>query len=1030
VDADKRIRVVRGMSEKMPGGTRSRATPSSERDATLREAEDAEVASAGPRLPVAGQRVAQRYTVLSPLGTGGMAVVMAAYDARLDRRVALKLLHPETAQDGKTLGDRSTRMLREAHAMARVSHPNVVSVFDAGQLEDGQLFIAMEIVEGQTLRHWCRAPGRTWREVLRAYLEAGRGLAAAHAVGIIHRDFKPNNVLVGTDGRIKVSDFGVARLGNLSWTPTSSSSSSQEEDEALSSTGEDSGKRALTQTGALMGTPRYMAPELWAGRPADERTDLYSFCTALYEGLYRQRPFPNLKLKELVAMKAAGRWLPPPARTEVPAWVTRAVLHGLSPAPEDRPPSLEALLAALADDPAQRRQGRLRMVALAGAVAVLAGVTPWAVTRHPERRCGLPEERLSGLWDKPARQRLRDALLETRLAFAQATAERVDAGLSAYALDWARQRTEVCEAESGSTAQPASLLALRTECLEQRRGQLKALVEVLARGPDPDIPTRAVQAVQSLSPLSDCADARGLASAVSPPESSAVRLKLVPLRAQVDRVQALEAAGKYREGLALGQELLPEVQGLGYAPLEGRLLFLISRIKNLLGDADGALAAAWKGLMAASRGKDDRLGARILGQSVWILGVQRQKTQEALALVPAAEAAMERADDDQVRLDVENILGSFLYNAGRYEDARQRLERASALIEGSALPDNNKIIWPLLNLAIIYRAFGRYDEAKRTLDRALALVQRVLGPEHPTVTAALNNLALLLSHQGHHEEARARIEEALALKRKVQGAEHPDMAVLESSLGEVLLPQALYDEALAAIENGLRIASKTVGTTSPRYAGLLLDRVDLELRLGRYEEARRDTGQARLIYERTGHDLLRDAKVREGQLLYEEGQYAKARGVFEDVLPRFEKELGTVPPQVALVHVALGRALIRLGELGGAEHHLEQARATLETTLGPQSYRLAPPLLGQGELLLARHQVAQAVLVLERSLALASPEWKPEVQQVLAEALFQDGSLRSRALALAREARSQYRRVGNAPKRAEVERWLARHGGS
>jgi len=156
-----------------------------------------------------GRTLAGRYTLLGTLGQGGMGLVLAAYDARLDRRVALKLLR--SRRGSRSEKTEEARLLREAQAMARLNHPNVVAVYDAGTLENGSVFIAMEYVQGQTLSRWRQQQERSWREVLGVYLAAGQGLPAAHAAGLVHRDFKPDNVLVGEDGRVKVTDFGLAR---------------------------------------------------------------------------------------------------------------------------------------------------------------------------------------------------------------------------------------------------------------------------------------------------------------------------------------------------------------------------------------------------------------------------------------------------------------------------------------------------------------------------------------------------------------------------------------------------------------------------------------------------------------------------------------------------------------------------------------------------------------------------------------------------------------------------------------------------
>jgi serine/threonine-protein kinase len=330
-----------------------------------------------------GRPLAGRYTVLEQLGQGGMGVVLAAYDARLDRRVALKLLLPRREARGDEAA--RARLLREAQAMARLSHPNVVAVYDAGSLEDGHIFIAMEMVEGQTLRQWTKERARSWREVLEAFLAAGRGLAAAHAAGLVHRDFKPENVLVGRDGRVRVTDFGTA----------------------------------LTLPGAVPGTPRYLAPELLTGAPADARSDVFAFCVSLHEALFHQYPFPGDTVRERLRAMAQGQLAPLPTRTEVPAWVGRVLREGLSADPRERPPSMEALLLALSRSPAG---SRARWLALAASLVVGLGLATSAGVAwrlHATERAG---RHLRTGGDQQAHLRF---LLARALAGTGSTAEQV-----------------------------------------------------------------------------------------------------------------------------------------------------------------------------------------------------------------------------------------------------------------------------------------------------------------------------------------------------------------------------------------------------------------------------------------------------------------------------------------------------------------------------------------------------------------------------------------------------------------------------
>ena len=328
-----------------------------------------------------------RYRIDSRLGAGGMGVVFRAHDPDLERPVAVKLLHNESSTDERA----RARMLREARALAKLSHPNVIAVYDVGT-DDGQVFVAMELVAGLDLRRWLDARrDASWRRALELFVAAGRGLAAAHEVGLIHRDFKPENVLVGDDGRVRVLDFGLARAHEGVATgqtgdgplPVSASVVATDgdgvdpADVARLPTAAFSG--GLTETGALIGTPLYMAPELYAGRPADVRSDQFAFCASLYEGLYRQLPFGSRNLASHVEAVRAGRIVAPPADSPVPASLWRVIERGLAVEPDARWPDMGTLLRELerlAREPAQTElpqpRGGSRSLVIAGLVAAAA----------------------------------------------------------------------------------------------------------------------------------------------------------------------------------------------------------------------------------------------------------------------------------------------------------------------------------------------------------------------------------------------------------------------------------------------------------------------------------------------------------------------------------------------------------------------------------------------------------------------------------------------------------------------------------
>ncbi len=301
-----------------------------------------------------------RYVVIKRIGAGGMGVVYAAYDDKLDRKVAVKLLR---AGHGPVTHTARQRLLREAQAIARLSHRSVIQVYEVGTHEE-EVFVAMEYVEGSTLKQW--QPSRDWREILARYLDAGRGLCAAHAAGIVHRDFKADNVLVrAADLVVRVVDFGLARTDG------------QIEPGHDAETHSPDAEPSLTRTGVIMGTPAYMAPEQHLAQPTEPRTDQYAFCSSLFEALYGYRAFAGERIDELRLNVLEGRVEPAPRYTAVPSSVHKALVRGLSVDPEDRFPTMEALLADLAL-PSSRGRWRTAAWGLGLASIVLGGSVLWS----------------------------------------------------------------------------------------------------------------------------------------------------------------------------------------------------------------------------------------------------------------------------------------------------------------------------------------------------------------------------------------------------------------------------------------------------------------------------------------------------------------------------------------------------------------------------------------------------------------------------------------------------------------------------
>ncbi len=382
---------------------------------------DTVMSSSGARDAIGSQlgkgSTLSRYVVLERLGKGGMGEVYAAFDPDLDRKVAVKLLRADL-HGSQAMDEMGMRMLREAQAMAKLAHPNVVTVHDVGLIGD-RVFIAMEFLEGLTVTEWLKAKPRTWLQILDIFIQAGRGLVAAHDAGLTHRDFKPDNIVVSRSGRVRVLDFGLAHAQAENTAQTTSN-----EPEATAATGSLTGSgsgaikgRRITQPGTVLGTPAYMAPEQLMGKPTDPRSDQFSFCSALYESLYGERPFAGETAPALLGEILLNHVRPAPSDSLVPKRIRRLLLRGLRAEPAERYRTMSALLVGLS----RRRAAIVQQWIGLGAAAVvgLTGTAFYVQHQRSAQRCAEAADRFRGVWGAPEQQLARNAFLQTGSPWAQ-----------------------------------------------------------------------------------------------------------------------------------------------------------------------------------------------------------------------------------------------------------------------------------------------------------------------------------------------------------------------------------------------------------------------------------------------------------------------------------------------------------------------------------------------------------------------------------------------------------------------------------
>jgi eukaryotic-like serine/threonine-protein kinase len=756
-----------------------------QRDDTTRLGEETEPTAPvrdSPRL--ARGTLIERYVVIDVLGVGGMGVVYAAYDPELDRRVAIKLLRPSL------LGDGRPRLVREAQAIARIAHPNVVAVYDVGEL-DGAVFVAMELVDGQTLSKWLRAKPRTVPEILGVFRQAGRGLAAAHAVELVHRDFKPDNVLVGHDGRVRVVDFGLARGRG------SAESVAVHDGLAFSNLDE-----ALTEAGTVMGTPAYMSPEQLAGRMATAISDQFAFCVALYEALYGERPFEGKSMDSLTRAVYAGVIREPVTSRSVPAWLRRAVLQGLKTAPAARYASMTELLHALAANPTRRR--RRRLVSGGAALTALA-VIVLAYRSGAERErspCAAAADEIGAVWNDERRGVIAAAFHGTELPHADDTWARVSQRLDDYVHGWADQATAACEATHVDGTQSTELLERRRRCLGERLQRLDAFLEVLNE-PDAAVVNRAVLGVRGLPDLDGCLDVEALEAGVAPPEQEATRQAVAELRDELARTEALDSAARYHAQLEQLEPLLQRARETGYLPIIAEVEHAMARTQRSLDLPDGVpmLRDAFRDALAAG---DDRRAAMVATDMGYELGYEQRLDEAGREWLGIAQALVYRIGGaPRIDVGITNNLATIAIRQARYDEAQALFER---LVEQQRAidPDDPNLAVALQNLGSAHAERRDFDRARQYLQESAELTERVLGPKHPSMTTLYANLALLSVLQGRYDEAEDALERTLELQRAVLGEDHIEtarslasMAVVQRNLGRPERSERLHRDALA-----------------------------------------------------------------------------------------------------------------------------------------------------------------------------------------------------------------------------------------
>lgn len=871
--------------------------------------------------------------MVGELGAGAMGVVYEAVDAALERHVAIKVCQAEGEAH-------ANRMWREAKAMARLSHPNVLTIHHVGRV-CGQVYIAMELVRGGTLRRWLRTP-RSWEEILDAYLQVARGLAAAHAEGLVHRDCKPDNVLLGEDGRVRVADFGLARAVEV-----------DEEDDSVPelvsarvSVTASIPELPLTRTGSIVGTPGYAAPEQLMGGGGDARADQFSLCVSMYEAFHGERPFRGDTVPELYAEIIDGRARRPSKGTSVPRWVHAVVERGLRAEPEERFEDMDALVAALEDDP---RRVRRRWVLATAAVAALGLTAVVSMSLGaPPNPCldvGAPFDEV---WGAQRAARVGERMQEVAPRIGDATLERVTAKVVGFGETWTSGRREVCEATHLRGEQSVALLDLRAACFDRALAELDGALDSLEHA-DAEVVARADQLFDSLTPLPSCDDTEALRAQVPLPADPDARARAQQIRNDSAALLASARARHEPTNLERAAELVEAAEALADGPTlaDARLaLGAVARRADRRDEARTALVAAHR--VAAASGH----ARAAYDSALQLVGLVSSKKDADTGLdwLEVAQGWRERLslpDYDRGRLLA--VHSGFLVVIERYEDA---VELFAGVADDQSLP-----VWARSEVAntrgVALRRLGRNEEGEQELLRAVELIREERGPDHPREAELRLELGRARVERGEYEEGIADLRQVLSVRDEVYGARSLLVAEARGEIANALRFQGRLTEAITEYEQALAMARELPSASEASLAILQTNYADTLTRARQsargLEEGERALELARRAF---GADSSKVAAIRLNlAIAYDAAQrHQEAVAHFEEAVVGLERTLGSTHPNLGVAALGMGLSLVALERWDEAEAAIARGERIFALQQGDQPH----PMLAQVWMVRAR----------------------------------------------------------------------------
>ena len=764
-----------------------------------------------------------RFRVLSELGRGGMGEVYAAYDPELDRKVAIKLLRRDVSEPGSE-SQGPSRLQREAQAMARVNHPNVATVHEVATF-DGRLYVAMEFVDGGTLRQWIQREEPSTEEILSTFVQAAHGLAAAHDAGLVHRDFKPDNVLISKAGRVKVVDFGLARAAVEIHSEEATSSHRGDVDPMVT---------PLTRTGAVMGTPAYMSPEQHSGRAADARSDQFSFCVALWEALMGERPFAGATYMELSANVVQGVRCEPVAGRAVSGRILAALDRGLSVHPQERFDTMHELVVALLPP------SRMRLwIAGTAALGVAALVGTWVTARETVTEAGAcdgVQEQLAGVWDDQRRAATKTTVLSSGHPNAQEGWESIQRQLDAYAELWLQAAGEVCAAGQLESSDP-EVYARRQRCLDSRRAELDAMVGVFDRA-DPAVVMAAVQAVVSLSDVRDCSDERRLAAWRIPRQPEAQR-ELAEVRADIAAAKVRGLLASYDEAVDMARQAAARGRHLDDPATEAAALLIEGQYLERGGQLQNAESVLSRAVKRADVAEAYETKVKALNVLVHVVGTDPNRYDEAKSLASEARTVLRvLGADPLLEAELDLNLGGGARRAKDFKEARRLFESSLRGFKEHAGELHLNTARAESNLGLVLSWQEEFAAAEEHLIRSRQGLESSLGPSHPSVGTAWNVLGTNSLLQKRYEEAVDHYRRALEIQTKNFPDGHRNVMLAHYNVGIGLFNLRRYDEALKSLQASLEVRGQlskaAQGKTQSWVTMILL----CQLNLGRHEDAR------------------------------------------------------------------------------------------------------------------------------------------------------------------------------------------------